>query len=118
MSIASHAQPVATDSDRNYALGIHLSPLAALVFGPAILAPVVLWLIRKDKSEFVDDHGRETINALLSFLLYHVVAVVTVIGLVVLPVLYIVGMISLVRGAIASGRGEFFRYPMTLRFLR
>jgi len=110
------ANPI-SDIDRNFGIGIHLSPLAAFVLAPLILAPLVLWLIRRDRSLFVDDHGREMINALISFAIYHVVAFVTVIGLVALPVLYIVGVVSLIRGAVAAGRGDYFRYPMTMRFL-
>ena len=106
-----------SDTDRHFGVGIHLSPLAAFVIGPLILAPLVLWLIRKDTSAFVDDHGRETINALISFVIYNVVLVVTVIGLIALPVLYIVGAVNLIRGAVAASRGDFFRYPMTIRFL-
>ncbi len=106
-----------SDTDRHFGVGIHLSPLAAIVAGPLILAPLVLWLIRKDKSEFVDDHGRETINALISFFIYNIVLVITVIGIIALPVLFIVGVVNLIRGAVAASRGEFFRYPMTMRFL-
>lgn len=106
-----------TDTDRNFAVATHLSPLAAFLFGPALVTPLVLWLIRKDQSVFNDDHGREVINAVLSFLLYHVVAVVTIIGVIALPVLYILGIVNLIRGAIAAGHGEYFRYPLTIRFL-
>ena len=106
-----------TDTDRHFGVAIHLTPLAAFVFGPLILAPLVLWLIRKDQSAFNDDHGREMTNALLSFLLYHLVAIITVIGIIALPVLYVIGIINLIRGAMAAGRGEYFRYPMTVRFI-
>ena len=77
----------------------------------------MLWLIRKNESEFNDDHGREMTNALISFFLYHVAAVITVIGIVVLPVLYVIGIVNLIRGAVAAGRGEYFRYPITIRFV-
>lgn len=106
-----------TDTDRNVAVAMHLSPLAGLVFGPFVLVPLVLWLVRRDDSAFNDDHGREMVNALLSFFLYNFIAVITLIGVIMLPVLYIVGIVNLVRGAVAAGRGEYFRYPMTIRFL-
>ena len=106
-----------SDSDRNYGIAIHLSPLAGFLFAPAILAPLVLWLVRKDESPFVDDHGREMVNVILSFIIYHFVAVITLIGIIALPALYVVGIVNLIRGAVAAGRGEHFRYPMTLRFL-
>lgn len=106
-----------TETERNFSIAMHLSPLAAFLFALAIFVPLVVWLVRKDESAFNDDHGRELINALVSFFLYHLVAAVTVIGLLALPVLYVVGIISLIHGAIAAGRGEYFRYPMTIRFL-
>ena len=106
-----------TESDRNYSIAMHLSPLAGFAFFPFIFSPILLWALRKNESAFNDDHGREMTNAVLSFLLYHVVAIITVIGLVALPVLYVIGIINLIRGAMAAGRGEYFRYPMTIRFI-
>ncbi len=118
--VGSSVQPAVrsrTDTDRHFGIAIHLSPLVAFLIGPAILLPLVLWLIRKDESPFVDDHGREMLNAILSFVLYHIVAIITIIGIIALPVLYIVGVVNLVRGDVSAGRGELFRYPMTIRFL-
>ena len=106
-----------TDSDRNYSIAIHLAPLAGFAFLPLMFAPIILWWVRKDESAFNDDHGREMTNALLSFVLYNVVAFITVIGLIALPVLYVLAIINMIRGAVAAGRGEFFRYPMTVRFI-
>ena len=116
----SFGQPAvrsSSDTDRHYGIAIHLSPLVAFLFGPAILLPLVLWLIRKDESPFVDDHGREMLNALLSFVVYHIVLFLSLIGIIALPVLYIVAVVNLIRGASSAGRGDYFRYPMTIRFL-
>jgi uncharacterized Tic20 family protein len=106
-----------SDGDRNFSVAMHLSPLAGFVFWPAVFAPIVLWAIRKDESAFNDDHGREVTNALISFVLYHFAAFITVIGIVALPVLYVIAVINVIRGAVAAGRGEYFRYPMTIRFI-
>ncbi len=109
-----------TDSDRNYAVGMHISPLILTVIGAgplALIAPLVLWLVRKNLSPFDDDHGREVINFGISFLLWHVILAITVIGLVLWPVIWVVAIVNNIRGAIAAGRGEYFRYPMTIRFL-
>ncbi len=110
----------ANESDRNYAIGMHISPLVLTVIGAgplALVAPLVLWLIRKNLSAFDDDHGREVINFGISFFLWHVILAITVIGLVLWPVIWVVAIVNNIRGAIAAGRGEYFRYPMTIRFL-
>jgi uncharacterized Tic20 family protein len=106
-----------TDSDRNFSIAMHLSPLAGFAFFPFIFTPIILWAVRKDQSAFNDDHGREMTNALISFVLYHLAAVITVIGIVALPVLYVIAVVNMIRGAVAAGRGEYFRYPMTIRFI-
>jgi len=109
-----------TESDRNYAVGMHLSSLVLSILGAAIFAllgPLVLWLIRKNHSPFDDDHGREVLNFGISFFLWHIVTAITVVGLVFWPVLWIVAIVNNIRGAIAAGNGEYFRYPMTIRFL-
>ena len=105
------------DGDRHMAVAIHLTPFAAFFFQLAIFAPLVLWLIGKDKSAFVDDHGREIVNFGISFVLLHLLLGITVIGLLLYPVLWIVGIVNLIRGATAASRGELFRYPLTFRFL-
>ena len=109
-----------TETDRNYAVGMHLSSLVITILGGAFLAllgPLVLWLVRKNHSPFDDDHGREVLNFGLSFLLWHLVTAITVVGLILWPVLWIVAIVNNIRGAVAAGNGEYFRYPMTIRFL-
>jgi uncharacterized Tic20 family protein len=108
------------ESDRNFAICIHLSPLVLGILGLwplSIVAPLALWLIRRNASVFNDDHGREVTNFVLSFTLWHIVTLITVVGIVLWPVLWIVAIVNSIRGAVAAGSGEYFRYPMTVRFL-
>ncbi len=108
------------DSDRNYAVATHLSALILLILGAGLLTPLgplVLWLVRRNQSAFDDDHGKEVLNFGISFLLWHVLLAITVVGLALWPVLWVVAIVNNVRGAVAAGNGEYFRYPMTIRFL-
>jgi hypothetical protein len=105
------------DNERHMGVAMHLSPFAGVLFQPAVLAPLVLWLISKDRSGFNDDHGREIVNFGISFILLHVLLALTVIGVIFMPFLWIMAIVSMIRGAVAAGRGEYFRYPLTWRFL-
>jgi uncharacterized protein len=104
---------------RTLAVFIHISPLFWLVgLGPfALLGPLVLWLIGRERSVFIDDHGREAINFMLSFFLLHVILAITLIGIALWPVLWIVAIVNMIRAAVAAGQDEYFRYPVTFRFL-
>ncbi|NRD20479.1 DUF4870 domain-containing protein [Winogradskyella eckloniae] len=56
---------------KNLATFIHLSTFSRFVipFGNFI-GPIVLWVVNKDKSEFIDAHGKQAINFQISVLLY------------------------------------------------
>ena len=120
-----HAQPSTqrlrddglTEQDRKYALAIHLTALLGVFIHLALLVPLVLWLIRKDESAYVDDHGREMMNVFLTGLVLVPVCVITIIGIPVAIAWLIITFIGFIRGAVAASRGEYFRYPMTMRFL-
>ena len=111
-----------TDADRNYAIAMHISVLLAAAVPPLIVAPLVVWLVRRNASVFDDDHGREVLNLLLSaMILWTVFAIggILTLGLAWAAVLIwtVVEVIGVIRGAVAAGNGEYFRYPMIFRFL-
>ena len=111
-----------TDTDRNYGIALHLSPFAGAIFFLFVFTPLVLWLIRKDQSAFDDDHGREVLNMQLSALLFSIILAVAGfltfgLGWLALAAWHIVIIIAQIRGAIAASNGEYFRYPMIIRFL-
>jgi len=61
-------------SDKNTATFTHLSTLSQYIipFGNYIF-PILIWTSYKDKSEFVNHHGKQTLNFQLSLLLYSLV---------------------------------------------
>jgi len=104
---------------RTLAIFIHVSPFFWILgLGPlALLGPFVLWLVGRERSVFVDDHGREAINFMLSVFILSFVLAVTIIGLFLIPVLLVVAVVNMIRAAVAAGQDEYFRYPVTFRFL-
>lgn len=63
-----------TTNEKNNAFLIHLSAFSGyfLPLG-SVLVPLIIWNIKKDESEFVNQHGKEAVNFNLSFLLYYTV---------------------------------------------
>ncbi|MBL0921644.1 MAG: DUF4870 domain-containing protein [Phycisphaerales bacterium] len=126
---ADRSRPLDTNADaraRNWTQMTHLVGLLAALPGvsvAALVGTVAMWLIRRQESEFVDDHGREAANFQISILIYSIFgaifAVVTA-GLGAPVAAVAIGGLTLyggIRGAMASGRGEYYRYPMCLRLL-
>ncbi len=116
--------PDATDDERTYAMFMHLTLLGHIVLTLiAIIAPIIMWNIKKDESPFLDDHGREAVNFQISLIIYFIltlpIGIITCgIGFIIFPILlYVLGLIGMIQAAAAANRGEFYRYPMTMRFV-
>jgi uncharacterized protein len=114
--------PQAQEWERLYATFTHLSLLMVHVLIPVVPA-LVMWLIKRDRSPYLDDHGREAVNFQISLCLYAVI-IIPIVGLLTCGLgwllyvpLYVVGIVGMIMAAVAAHRGEYFRYPATIRFL-
>ncbi len=59
---------------KNIATFIHLSTFSRFVFPLGnFIGPIILWATNKEKSEFVDTHGKQAINFQISILLYTII---------------------------------------------
>lgn len=86
-----------------------------------IIAPLVIWQIKKDGFAFVDKQGKECLNFQISFTIYALVAgllMFVVIGLILLPIIGIVGLVFIIIAAIKANNGEDYRYPFNIRFIK
>lgn len=63
-----------TNHQKNISTFIHLSTFSRffIPFGNFI-GPIILWVSNKDKSEFIDYHGKQAINFQISILLYAII---------------------------------------------
>jgi hypothetical protein len=109
-----------TDEDRNWAVGAHLSAFLAAYVALGFLGPLVVMLIRGDRSPFVRTHAVEALNFNLTVLIYVLICVVLallLIGFLLLAGLAVLYLIAVIRGAMAASQGRAYRYPLTIRFV-
>ena len=111
-----------TTDDRTMGMLCHLSTLAGWVFPFGnIIAPLIIWAIKKDSSGFVDDQGKEAMNFQISVTIYAIIAgllFLVVIGIVLLPLVLLFSLIMTVVAAIQAYGGTPFRYPVCIRFIK
>lgn len=118
------SDPDATPNDRTYATFEHLGPLIAHAVAPFVLPGIVtalvMWLIKRQLSPFLDDHGKESLNFQISLALYGLVSGVLFmcgIGVVLMVGVYALGIVGAILASIAANKGEYYRYPMCLRLI-
>lgn len=97
-----------------------LSLYVGIPFGN-ILAPLVIWLIKKGEFPFVDEQGRESLNFQISMTIYGIVAGLlcyVFIGFILLPVLVVADVILIIVATVKTNKGEGYRYPFTIRIIK
>ncbi len=101
----------------------HASALLGLFFHffGHVLGPLIVWLIKRDLSPEIDANGKESLNFQLSMLIYDVVAgilCIVLIGIPILIALWILNTVLVIIASVKTGEGKFYRYPLTIRFIR
>ena len=111
-----YSGPAATQDDKTMAM---LSHLGGILFG--FLPPLIIWLVKKDQSPFVEDQSKEALNFQITLLIGYVIGGATTmvcIGFVILPVVWLVGLIFGILGSMAAYKGEAYRYPFNIRLVK
>ncbi len=100
-----------TDDDKLWGMLAHLSPLVGVGF----IGPLVVMMMYKDKSKFVEANAKEALN-------FNLTALIIIMGgslLCGLGLLYVpVAMIFNIIAGLAANKGEKYKYPMTIRFIK
>ena len=113
--------PLPPDQERLWAMLAHLLSFVAAYIALGFLAPLVVLLVFGPRSAYVRAHAVESLNFNLSWLVYAVVGVILIIvgiGLLLLIALGIAYVVLVIIASVRANNGEFFRYPLTIRFMR
>ena len=110
--------------EKNLAMLVHLLPfLGFMIPGMNIVIPLVLWFMKRDQSPYLDHHAREELNFQITIsvaLAVWIALKMMLVGLLLLPLIpiaIILVLVFMVRAAIMASRGEYYKYPFTLRLV-
>ena len=147
METVQTGQPYAfapSSEERAWALLCHISAFAGYVFPMAhVVAPLVVWMLKRDQMPLVREHGREAVNFQISYTVYASVIAVLALGVFFLgalalepqrpgesPPLFLLApfclliplslghVVLVVLAAHRAYQGRPWRYPLTFRALK
>lgn len=113
----SFPEPQHRGNDKVWGMLCHLSGF----MGVGFLLPLVVYLAMRRESEYVATHSREALNFHISVLIYSLCCIPLVFLVIGIPLLIIIGLVSLILSIVAAVRcsnGEYYEYPMCLRLVR
>lgn len=123
-----HAAPggpahLSPQDERTWGIVAHLSPLALAVLSFGLLSflgPLGVLLVQGPKSVWVRHHSVESLNFFITYTVYGLISFVfsfVLIGIPFLVATIAAAVILPVVAAVKASNGEYFRYPLTLRFV-
>ncbi|PSQ33011.1 DUF4870 domain-containing protein [Halobacteriales archaeon SW_12_69_24] len=110
-----------SDEERTWGVLAHAGGFAGLAvpFGN-VVAPLVVWLAKKDESRFVDENGVRALNFQVTWsiiLLVTALSVLIAVGVVLFPLALLAWLILTVLGTVKASEGEVYDYPLTVQFV-
>jgi len=111
-----------TSEQKQIGMFLHLSQLLNLIIPLAgVIVPIVIWQTKKDEMPALDAHGKMVVNWFISSLIYCVISFVltfVLIGILGFIAIGLMAVIFPIIGGIKANNGEFFEYPLTIKFLK
>jgi len=112
-----------TDDDRLWGMLSHLLVFCSIFGIPFghIIAPLVIMLIQKDKSVYVVDNAKESLNFQIAYTVYGFVVGILcfiLIGFLLLIPLVIAWIIYPIMAGIKANEGIKYKYPYIFRLIK
>ncbi len=113
MSVPNSQTP--SNDDKNIATITHL---AGTIF--SFVPSLIVWLLKKNDSEYIASQAKEALNFQITVLLALFIAqilMVVLIGFAFFAIIWLANIVLCIIAAIATSKGETYRYPFTLRLI-
>ena len=109
-------QPLRPEDEKLWATLIHVGGILL-----SFVAPLVGYLVLKDRGPFVREHSRVALNFQITMVIAYVIGGATSflgIGLVITFVAAILVIVFGILAALAANRGEYYKYPLSIEFIK
>lgn len=90
----------------------------------SFVGPLIIWLIKKDESPFVNDQGKEALNFQITVVIGYIVAMILsfvpfvgCVTVILFPALGIASLVFGILGGLDANKGKAYRYPFALRLI-
>ncbi len=109
-------QPMSESDARLWAMLSHLSGIVISVIGP-----LIIMLVFGPRNAFVKSQSTEALNFQITILIAAIISsllIFVLIGIILLPIVLIVGLVFFIIGGIKAYNGEDYRYPFNIRMVK
>ncbi|WP_416396017.1 MULTISPECIES: DUF4870 domain-containing protein [unclassified Curtobacterium] len=109
-------QPMSPEDQRLWATLTHIG---GIFFN--FIAPLVAYLVLRDRGGFIREHTRVALNFHITMAIAYAVGSITSflgIGVLIILAAWVLSIVFGIQAAIAANRGQFYRYPLSIEFIK
>ena len=114
----SDQQSVYTPTSDERTLAILAHALAIVTY---FLAPLIIYLIKKDDSRYVSEQAKESLNFQITIAILYVISFMLVfvfIGIFLLFALAVFNFVMVIIASIKASDNKIYRYPLCIRLIK
>ena len=93
-----------------------LSHILTLAVG--FIAPLIIYLMKKDQSTFITYHARESLNFQITVLIIIIILAITIVGILLIWLVGLAALVFVIIATLKASEGKLYRYPFSIRFIK
>lgn len=110
---ATNQEPLTPESQRAWSIAVHAFGIIFEFF-----APLLGYLLLRDRGPFIRHHVTESLNFALTMVLLYLVLAISIVGWLLFWLPPVIWTIFRIIAAYKASVGEFYRYPVAIRFIK
>jgi len=115
-----------TRDERNWAMWVNLAGFAGYTCIPfaSIIAPLILWIMKKDQSAYINQRGKLALNFQITCVIYAIVGMVVqafifgLLGYLILVAVFVYHLVFTIQGALKASGNEPYAPPGVLPLMK
>ena len=105
-----------TADEKTFAILSHILTIVS-----SFLAPLIIYLLKKDESPYVAEHAKESLNFQITMAILYIIScilIVVLIGLLMIWLLTIANFILVIVATVKASENKVYRYPVNFRLIK
>ena len=105
-----------TSDEKTLAILAHILTIVS-----SFIAPLVIYLLKKDESAFVSEHAKESLNFQITMIILFIISLILMlllIGFLLIWLLSIANLVLVIIATIKASENKMYRYPINFRLIK
>ena len=109
--------------EKTFGMLAHITAFALFILPTIghIIGPLIIWLMKKDQSAWVDRQGKNALNFQISITIYFFVSLLlipVIIGIILVVAVAIFWLVSVIMASVRVNDGEDYQYMFSINFIK